>query len=410
MPIQLDDIRAAHARIQDLVQVTPVSVSRSLSERLGTTIHLKLENQQTTGSFKVRGSLNKILSLAPADLSRGLIAASAGNHAQGVAYAAARAGARARIVMPETAPLAKVLATQNYGGEVILRGRIYDEAYAFARELATTDGATFIHPFEDPFIIAGQGTLGLELLAQIPNLDSVVVPIGGGGLASGVATALKALKPSLKIYGVVSEASPGMLQMFRGLPVDDPSPTLTIADGISVKRTSPAMFKDYIRPLIDGIVAVSDEEIAESIVYFLERAKTLVEGSGAVVLAGLEKAVATKLGWSLGGHCALILSGGNIDLNLVSKTIERGLSQRGRLRRFSLIMPDRPGTLMKLTNVIALAGANIIDVTHDRNRPGVLLSETVIDFLLETRSPEHAAEIERALEHAGARIIKELAT
>ena len=193
--------------------------------------------------------------------------------------------------------------------------------------------------------------------------------------------------------------------MFRGEAVSPPLPTLTIADGISVKRASPVMFNEYLGRLIDDIVAVSDEEIAESIVYFLERAKTLVEGSGAVVLAGAEKA-----GWALGANCALILSGGNIDLNLVSKTIERGLSQRGRLRRVSLITPDRPGTLMKLTQVIAAAGANILDVTHDRVRPGVLLSETVIDFLLETRSREHAAEIERALEHAGARIIKEYPT
>lgn len=399
MPIGIDDILSARKRIQSLIQTTPVSTSRSVSERLGTQVFLKLENQQTTGSFKIRGSLNKLLSLSKEELKHGLVASSAGNHAQGVAYAARQVGAKAHVVMPESAPLAKIIATQAYGAEVILKGRIYDESYSYARELEKKHGYTFIHPFEDPLVIAGQGTLGLEVLEQIPDLDSIVVPIGGGGLISGVATAIKALRPEVRIYGVVSSIAPGMKQLFKGEPVEEPQPTLTIADGISVKKPSVQMYKDYISKYVTDIVDVNDEEIAESIVYFLERAKTMVEGSGAVVLAGAEKA-----DWDLGKNCCMVLSGGNIDLNLVSKVIERGLSKRGRLIRLSMIVPDRPGSLLKLTNIIAEKGANIMDVKHDRVRQGVRLSETAIEFLLEVRNVKHAEELKDAFREIGARI------
>lgn len=399
MPIGIQDILEARKRIENRVQKTPVNTSRSVSQRIGTQTFLKLENQQTTGSFKIRGSLNKMLTLTPQELRHGLVASSAGNHAQGVALAAQMVGAKAYVVMPETAPLAKVIATQAYGAQVILKGRIYDEAYQHARELEKEHGYTFIHPYEDDKIIAGQGTLGLELNEQIPELDSVVVPIGGGGLISGVATALKHHRPKIKIYGVVSSVAPGMKQMFKGESVDPPQPTLTIADGISVKKPSPRMYDQYISKLVDDIVEVSDEEISESIVYFLERAKTMVEGSGAVVLAGAEKA-----GWDLGKNACLVLSGGNIDLNLVSKVIERGLSRRGRLIRLSVVVADRPGSLNRLTNVIAETGANILDVKHDRVRQGVLLSETAIEFLLETKSLSHAEALQEALRKTGARI------
>lgn len=399
MSIDLNDCLAARKRIHDLVQHTPLDSSRSISERLGSEVMLKLENQQTTGSFKVRGSLNKVLSLSPAELQKGLVCSSAGNHAQGVAYAAHRAGAKARVVMPQTSPLVKVMATQTYGAEVILHGRVYDEAYAYARELEKKHGYTFVHPFEDPLVIAGQSTLGLEVLEQYPDLDSIVVPIGGGGLISGIATAIKSQKPNVKVYGVVSSVSPGMKQLFNKQPVEAPSPTLTIADGISVKKPSELMYREYISRLVDDIVDVNDEEIAESIVYFLERAKAVVEGSAAVVLAGAEKA-----GWNLGRKCCLVVSGGNIDLNLVSKVIERGLIKRGRLIRLSVIVNDRPGTLHRLTDIIAEVGANVLDVKHDRVRPGVRLSETAIEFLLETRSSEHAQQLQDAFRAMGARI------
>lgn len=399
MPISAEDILKARERIQDKIQKTPVNPSRSVSERLGTQAVLKLENQQTTGSFKIRGSLNKMLNLSRAELDKGLVASSAGNHAQGVAYAGRSVGAKAHVVMPESAPLAKVIATQAYGAEVILKGRIYDESYAYARELEKQHGYTFIHPYEDPLIIAGQGTLGLEVLEQVPDLDSIVIPIGGGGLISGVATAIKAARPKVRVYGVVSSSAPGMKQMFKKQAVDPVTNVLTIADGISVKKPSQKMYDEYISRLVDDIVEVNDEEIAESIVYFLERAKTMVEGSGAVVLAGAEKA-----GWDLGKKCCMVLSGGNIDLNLVSKVIERGMSARGRLIRISCIVPDRPGTLLRLTNIIAEKGANVLDVKHDRVRAGVRMSETAIEFLLETRSASHAEELQEAFRANGARI------
>ncbi len=400
MPIELADVIGARHRIQSRIQLTPINHSRSVSARLGTDVHLKLENQQTTGSFKIRGSLNKILSLSSDELKRGVVCSSAGNHAQGVAFAARQVGAKAFVVMPENSPLVKVIATQSYGAEVILHGRIYDEAYQHALDLEKKHGYVFVHPYEDPMVIAGQGTLGLELLEQVPDLDSVVLSIGGGGLISGVATAIKTLRPSVRIFGVVSSAATGMMQLFKGQPVEAASFTPTIADGISVKRPSLQMHRDYISRLVDDVIDVGDEAIAESIVYFLERAKTVVEGSAAVVLAGAEKAR-----WDLGKRSVLVLSGGNIDLNLVAKVIERGLIQRGRLIRMCVVVADRPGTLNRLTDIIAEKGANVLDVKHDRVRIGIGLSETAIEFLLEIRSSEHAEQLQEAFRALGARIV-----
>jgi threonine dehydratase len=401
MAIGLQDIIEARKRIQDSIQLTPMSVSRSASQLFGSEIYLKYENEQTTGSFKIRGSLNKILRLSDAEKKKGIVASSAGNHAQGVAFSAHKVGAKAHIVMPENSPIVKVMATQSYGAEVILKGRVYDESYAYARELEKEKGYTFVHAFDDDTIIAGQGTLGLEIMEAIPDLDSIIVPIGGGGLISGVATAVKGLRPDIKVYGVVSEVSPGMKQMFEHRKPEVPNHLLTIADGISVKKPSERMYKEYISKLVDDIIEVNDDEIAEAIVFFLERAKTVVEGSGAVTWAGAKKA-----GWDLGKKSCLLLSGGNIDLNLVSQVIERGLNQKGRLIRLVVIVQDRPGNLNRLTNVIAEKGANILDVKHDRVRPGLKISETAIEFLLETRSESHANELKTAFLALGARLIE----
>jgi threonine dehydratase len=401
MPIELQDVVAARKRIQDLIQLTPVNLSRSCSERFGSDVYLKLENEQTTGSFKIRGSLNKVLGLSLADRAKGIIASSAGNHAQGVAYSAQKVGAKARIVMPTTSPIVKVLATQSYGAEVILHGRTYDEAYAHARELEQNHGYCFVHPFDDDIIIAGQGTLGLEVMEAIPDLDSIIVSIGGGGLISGVATAVKAIKPTIKVYGVVSDASPGMRQMFAKEPISPPSPNMTIADGISVKKPSARMYTEYISRLVDDVVEVNDDEIAEAIVFFLERAKSVVEGSGAAVWAA-----ANRGKWHLGKKTCLVLSGGNIDLNLVSKVIERGLSQNGRLIRVGVVVTDRPGNLTRLTNIIAEKGANILDVKHVRIGAQLRMSETVIEFLLETKGDSHAQELRDAFRALGCRLIE----
>jgi threonine dehydratase len=401
MPIQLQDIIEARRRIQSSIQVTPISVSRSCAQLFGSETFLKYENEQTTGSFKIRGSLNKILGLTAKERDKGIIASSAGNHAQGVAFSAQKVGAKAHIVMPESSPIVKVLATQSYGAEVILHGRLYDESYTHACELEKKHGYTLVHAFDDDAVIAGQGTLGLEILEAVPELDSIVIPIGGGGLIAGVATAVKAIRPSIKIYGVVSEVSPAMKQMFEHVKPDPPNSILTIADGIAVKKPSERMYKEYIARLVDDVVAVNDDQIAEAIVYFLERAKTVVEGSAAATWAGAKKA-----GWNLGEKTCLLLSGGNIDLNLISKVIERGLSQKGRLIRVTVVVQDRPGNLNRLTGAIAATSANILDVKHDRVRPGLKMSETAIEFLLETRSESHANELKEAFRTFGARLIE----
>lgn len=400
MSIQLSDILKARARIQDAILNTPVQHSGSASQLFGSDVYLKFENEQRTGSFKIRGSMNKILHLTEAEKQKGIIAASAGNHAQGVAFSANKLGVQVQVVMPENSPLVKVAATQGYGAKVILKGRVYDEAYEHARELEKKHGYIFVHPFDDDLVIAGQGTLGVEVMESIPELDSIVVPIGGGGLISGVATAVKAIRPSARVYGVVSEVSPGMKQMFEHRKVSS-NDTMTIADGISVKQPSPRMYQEYISKLVDDIIDVTDDEIAEAIVFFLERSKTVVEGSGAVTWAGVKKAK-----WDLGKKTCLVLSGGNIDLNLVSKVIERGLSAKGRLIRLVVIVNDRPGILNRFTSAIAEKGANILDVKHDRVRAGLKMSETAIEFVLETRSESHAQELREVFKTLGARIVE----
>lgn len=400
MPISLKDVEAAQSTIQDHVQKTQLSYSRSASEWLGANTYLKCENEQTTGSFKIRGALNKIMSLSEEERSRGIVASSAGNHAQGVAYSATKVGAKAHIVMPIHSPIVKATATQSYGAEVILHGEIYDESYAHARDLEKEKGYIFVHPYNDPLVMAGQGTIGLEILEQCSDLDSIVIPIGGGGLVSGIATAIKAIRPECKIYGVVSENAPGVYRLFKGQSMKSIPKRPTIADGIAIKSPSPEIVNEYITRLVDDIVTVEDDEVAEAMVFLLERAKTVVEGSGAAALAG-----AAKAGWKLGEKTCVLLSGGNIDLNAVSKVIEKGLSRRGRLARLTVVVGDRPGALNRLTKVMSAKRANIIEVKHDRLRAGLRLSETAIEFLVETRSEEHVKEIHAALEATGAEVI-----
>lgn len=299
-----------------------------------------------------------------------------------------------------TAPLIKVEATRDYGAEVVLHGEIYDEAYEKARELEKSFGYNFVHPYEDPLIIAGQGTIGLEIMEQIKTLDSVIVPIGGGGLISGVATAVKTLNPGCRVIGVQSEQASGMYQMFKKQNVLLPKKISTIADGIAIKKPSEFMFKNYISRLVDEIVTVDDDEIAEAIVMLLERTKLVTEGSGAVGVAAL---LNNKL--NIGKKCCVILSGGNIDLNIVSKVIEKGQIRKGRLVELSVVVDDTPGTLNRLTKAIADLRANVLEVHHDRISQGLFLRETRIDFVLETSNKEHVQQIRSALEKAGGRIL-----
>jgi threonine dehydratase len=399
MKLTIEDIKNARVNIQDVIRATEVEKSYSLSQLLGNNIFLKHENHQFTGSFKLRGAYNKICSLSEAEKKQGVVACSAGNHAQGVAFSAAKAGVRAKIVMPVTAPLIKVEATRGYGAEVILFGEIYDEAYEKARELEKTENLTFVHPYEDPLVIAGQGTIGLEILEKLPQLDTVIVPIGGGGLISGIATAVKTLKPSCRVIGVQSVQAPGMAQLFRKQIPQQAKRISTIADGIAIKKPSQEMYDSFISKLVDEIVTVSDDEIAEAIVLLLERTKTVTEGSGAVGVAAL---LSKKV--HLGQNTCVILSGGNIDLNIISKVIEKGQISKGRLVELSVIVDDTPGSLNHLTKAIADLRANVLEVHHDRISQGLFLRETRIDFVLETTDKAHIQKIKEALEKAGGKI------
>lgn len=401
MKVTLEDIQKAQTTIEKLVNYTECDFSRSLSDLLGSDIYLKLENTQKTGSFKIRGASNKITNLTAEEKKRGVIACSAGNHAQGVALSSTLNNVKSTIVMPVNAPIAKIDATKRYGAEVIMHGSMFDEAKDHAFKLAKEQGYVFVHPYEDEKVIAGQGTIGLEIFEQISDLDTVVIPIGGGGLISGISTAIKALNPKIKIIGVQTELVSTMAQMFhtkKFTPLT--APVSTLADGIAVKTPSEEIFKSFIEKNVDEVVTVTEGEIAEAIVFLLERAKTVAEGSGAVTVAA---ALSRKL--SLGKRTCLVVSGGNIDLNIVSDIINRGQIQRGRLCELSVIVPDVPGSLSRLTQVIAEHRANVLEVHHDRIRSGLNLKETRIEFVLETTSNEHIKKIITALEQAGAKVI-----
>ena len=400
MKVTLTNIQKAREVLKNISQNTEMELSASASKLLGSEIYLKFENTQRTGSFKIRGAYNKIANLTPEEKKRGVVASSAGNHAQGVALSASLAGVKATIVMPENAPLTKTNATIGYGAKVVLKGEIYDDAYAHARTLEKEEGFVFVHPYEDEHIIAGQGTVGLEIHEKVSDLDTVIVPIGGGGLISGVSIALKALNPNIRIIGVQSDQAPGMSQLFHKQSPESKKRISTIADGIAIKTPSKAMYDHFISKNVDEIVTVSDDEIAEAIVYLLERAKTLCEGSGAAAMAAVMN---RKL--NLGKRCCVILSGGNVDLNVIAKIIDKGQFKRGRLVELSVVVDDLPGSLSKMTRVIAEQKANILEVHHDRISQGLFLRETRIDFVLETSGPDHIDKIKQALMAAGGKIL-----
>jgi threonine dehydratase len=394
--VTLTDVQAALGRIRDRIYLSPCARSETLSRVTGTDAWLKLENLQMTGAYKERGALNKLLLMPAADRERGLIAASAGNHAQAVAYHAGRLGLRATIVMPEATPIMKVANTRAHGARVVLHGTNYDEAYAEARRLEQVERLTFIHPFDDPDVIAGQGTIALEILAQEPEIDAIVVPIGGGGLVSGVAVAAKELRPRVKVIGVETEVLPCMVQAVdAGQPVTlDPANTL--ADGIAVKRAG-ELTLEHVKKLVDDIVTVSEEEIASAILYLLEREKTVVEGAGAVGVAALMQ---KKIRGLEGKRVVSVISGGNIDVNLVARVIERGLVKDGRLARISVALQDKPGQLAKVSTIVANAKANVIEVHHTRAF-AYRFGDTTLQLTLEARGPEHVEEILRALRERG---------
>ena len=396
--VTLSGIQAARARIGEAIHRSPCHRSHYLSELTGLPLYLKLENLQRTGSFKERGALNKLLTLSEAERKRGVIAASAGNHAQGVAFHATALGIGAQIVMPLATPLVKVAATRSFGAEVILHGASYDEASEEAERRRVAEGRTLIHPFDDPEVISGQGTIGLELLEQVPDMEAIVAPIGGGGLIGGIGCALKESNAKIRVIGVESEKLPSMLRAREaGAPVTI-APAATIADGIAVRRVG-ELTLPLVSRYVDEIVTVDDEEIASAILMLLEQEKTLAEGAGAAALAAIVQAK-TNL---RPRRTVVMVGGGNIDVTLLAKIIERGLVKDGRLLRIRVYLLDRPGALNQLTQILARERANIVETLHNRAYYGVSLGETVIDVTLETRGAAHIGSISHALREAGFR-------
>lgn len=391
----LELIRQASKNIRKAVNTTPLIHSSFFSKLLGTECHLKLENLQKTGSFKARGAYNKILSLTKKEKAEGVITASSGNHAQGVAWASALLGVKSTIIMPESTPIIKYTATRGYGGEVIFHGRTFPEAHRYALALAEERGLAFIPPFDDELVMAGQGTIGLEIMEALPDVDSVVVPVGGGGLISGIASAVKGIKPDVKVYGVEAAASNSCVASLReGRPVEvEGSPT--IADGIAVKRVGDKAWP-IIRELVDHVVDVEEDTIAAAILKLLERKKLIVEGAGAVPIAAAMEGRLPQ-----GGKTVFILSGGNIDVTALDKVIRLGLLREGRILKVATVLSDAPGSLARLTSVIASEKANILHVVHQREAIDVPVSRIRIEIILEVEGREHAGRVLKALDENG---------
>jgi threonine dehydratase len=395
--IPITDITAARARIRDGVVETPVAAASGLADILPCRALLKLESLQRTGSFKDRGALNRLLDLTPEERQRGVVTASAGNHAQAVAYHCARLGIPAAVVMPEHTPLIKVGNTRRWGARVAFRGTTLSDALEEARRLVAAEGLVMVHAFDDPAVIAGQGTIGLELLEQVPAATVVVVPIGGGGLISGIAVAMKERRPGLRIVGVEAEAAASARASLDAGEVVPIETRETIADGIATKRVGEHTFP-IIRRLVDDVVAVSEEAIATAVHALLERQKVLAEGAAAVPLAAI---LTGSVPLAREDVAVLIVSGGNIDVTLLERIIDRGMVADGRLARLRVTVRDRPGALAGLTETVAQAGANVLDVAHRRAFADIRVGEVEIVMHLETRGRTHAEEILRLLESQG---------
>jgi threonine dehydratase len=393
----LADVRSARERIRDAVVVTPLVRATGLDDQLAATLHIKLESLQRTGSFKDRGALNRLLDLAGEEKARGVVTASAGNHAQAVAYHGARLGVPVEVVMPEHTPLIKVANTRRFGAGVRFHGATLSESMVEARRIEKEERRVLVHAYDDERVIAGQGTIGLELLEQLPDLKTVVVPIGGGGLISGIAIAVKEQRPEVRIVGVEASAAASALESRRAGRIVAIESADTIADGIAVKRPGDLTFP-LIERYVDDIVAVDEVEIAAAVHILLERQKLLAEGAGAVALAGLATGKIKVRG---GERVAMILSGGNIDLNLAGRIVDRGLVADGRLARLAVTVPDRPGSLALLTRLVAEAGANVLEVDHGRAFADISVRDVEIVMLLETRGSEHASAIIKVLEDHG---------
>jgi threonine dehydratase len=395
--VTLDDIEAARELLAPVIRLTPVEYSEPLSNLLGRPVLLKAEHTQRTGSFKIRGAYHRIAQLHPAQRRAGVVAASAGNHAQGVALAASLLGVHSTIFMPEAAPLPKVQATRAYGAEVVLGGLVFDDALAAARSHAEATGAVFVSPFDDPVVIAGQGTVGLELAEQAPEAGTYVVAVGGGGLISGVAAALKARRPGARVIGVEAEGAASMIAaLATGRPVTLPRID-TMADGIANKCVSDLTLA-HVQALVDEVVTVSEEDLSRALLMLLERAKTLVEPAGAAPLAA---ALAGRIDAPPHEPICLVLSGGNVDPTLLMRVIRHGLSAAGRYLLVRVLLHDRPGELHRLLGVLAALGLNVVDVDHRRAGIDLPIDEAEVHLTLETRDPAHRDEVLAALAAEG---------
>lgn len=397
--LELSEIYNASRVLKGVARRTPIMFASRLNEEAK--VHLKCENLQNTGSFKLRGAYYKISQLTDEEKSRGVIACSAGNHAQGVALGATRNGIKSIICLPAGAPVSKVEATKGYGAEVCLVPGVYDDAYAKAVELRDANGYTFVHPFDDEKVIAGQGTIGLEIIEDMPEVEAVIVPIGGGGLISGVAFAIKQLRPDVKVYGVQSEGAPSMYNSLKEGKRIHLDSVKTIADGIAVKEPGENTF-NLISQYVDEVVTVSEDEIAAAILALMEQKKLVSEGAGAVaVAAAMFNKVPIK-----GKNVVCVVSGGNIDVTAHNRAVRRGLVKAGRDAALVLALQDKPGQLAGVLNIVSEQGGNIVSITHERNTDNTEVNGSIVHLDLETRDHKHIAEIKDALKNAGYVIVK----
>ncbi|SFV50389.1 Threonine dehydratase [hydrothermal vent metagenome] len=395
--LDLNSIKKAYERVQGIVHRTPFSYAPILSQMSGYEVYLKKENLQRTGAFKLRGAFNKIASLVESGEKGGVVAASAGNHAQGVAFSAKHFGIDATIVMPESTPLTKVQGVKEFGATVILHGGNYDEAYAYAVTFAKENNYNFVHPFTDEEVMAGQGTVTLEMFEEVDDLAALVVPVGGGGLISGMGVAAKALNPQIKIVGVSAQGAPAMKNSYDAKQPLDTTSVRTIADGIAVRDTS-AITLEYILKNVDSFKSVGEDEIASAILFLLEKQKVLVEGAGAVGVAAL---LHSKLDLPKGSKIGVVLSGGNIDVTMLSLIIEKGLMKSSRKMKLMVTLVDKPGALQSFTQILTDVGANIVQIGYDRTSIDLKFGDAHVSVALETKGEEHQALIREKLKESG---------
>lgn len=394
--VTLETIKEARSNIQDSIKKTPLLECPTLEKQVGGKVFFKLENLQKTGSFKIRGALNRIAHLTDEEKKRGVIASSAGNHAQGIALGATAQGIKSTIVMPETAPIAKVVATKNYGAEVVLCGEVYDDAYAKAREIEKATGAVFLHPFDDEYVIAGQGTIGMEILEEMPDIDTILVPIGGGGILAGIATAAKSINPNVRVIGVESENAASMTEALKRGDCCEVCGCATIADGIAVRKVG-CKTLELAKKYVDEVVTVSDQEIADAILFLMEKSKVVAEGAGATPLAAI---LAGKIDCK-GRKVCSVVSGGNIDVNLIERVLNRALIHNGRRYEFKVVVNDKIGEVEKVLHVLTTNRANVIYITQSVYKAKLGINKQELTLVIECSDMNHRNEIIGKLKDAG---------